>query len=362
MEPVASSRDEGDEAQESEIEPSEDEATEDLPPELREKKSSLRSLQDELKRVQKEIGQLENSVGRDQAPDELLALLRSITSENGQALPADTETLPTADHLTLFAPGNLQLKHTTELLSRDGRPKLRHNLTASAPPPWLPNTFSCTFSAVVDAETGHVENVEMQDGLREHQAAKAPRRGVFKWAEQRLQPRPDRLSIHRLSLADVVWGMGKWFSASIERAKVFRHLDLHYIKLATGKDDDLSDPKEPLTPGMTVELSPFLELTQLEVSAQIPNSKKSDSSSPAKIMLVWQLDLDWAGEAVSDVSLAFSGISAKAETGLKDVFATLYPSNGVLNAFESVWEMIHADGEDDEGKPEGKSKGKRKRI
>ncbi|KAJ9626166.1 hypothetical protein H2204_010118 [Knufia peltigerae] len=362
MEPLASLRDEGDEASESELEPSADEATEQLPPELQEKKSSLRSLKDELNRVKKEVGKLENAIGREQPGDDCLTLLQSLASDNGKTLPTNTEAWPTPYHLTLFAPGNLQLKNTTEVFSGDGRPKLLHNLTASAPPPWLPNTFACTFNVVVDAEMGHVENVRMEDVLRDHyQASKAARRGVFKWAEQRLQPGPDRLSIHRLDLAGIIWGMGKWFSATIERAKIFRQLDLQYVKLSTAKDDNLSDGDEPLKPEMAVELSPYLELTQLEMSAQIPTSKKSDVSSAVKIMLVWQLDLDWTGEAISDVSLTFSGVSTKAEKGFKDVFATLYPSKGVLNAFESVWELIHADG-DDEGNLEGKTKGKRKRV
>ncbi|KIW11800.1 hypothetical protein PV08_09072 [Exophiala spinifera] len=361
MEPLASSREEGDEAPESELEPSEDEVTEDLPPELQEKKSSLRSLQEELSRLKKDVEKLDNSVEHDQAGDKVLALLQSLTSDN-QILPADVEALPTHRHFNLFAPGNLLLKHTTQLLSRDGQPKLLHNVTAAAPPPWLPNTFACTFNVVVDTETGHVENTRMQDSLREHQPAKAPRRGFFKWAEQRLQSQPGRLDIHRLDVAGVIWGMGKWFSATIERAKVFRHLDLQYVKLATAKyDDNLSMRKESLTQEMTVELSPYLEMTQLEVSAQISRSKKSDVPTSAKIMLVWDLDLDWTGEAVSNVSLGLSGMSTKAETGFKEVFATLYPSNGVLNAFESVWEMIHADG-DDEGNAEGQLNGKRKRV
>jgi len=332
------------EAPESEPEAPEDEGTENLPAELQEKHSTLRSLREELNRLNEENEQLENSIKSEEAlTDGVLTILRHFPSQNGVS-SSSTDSSSSPVHLTLFSPGNLQLKSRTKTSNEHGRIKLVHILTISAPAPWLPNVFACAFRVVVDAEIRQVEHAQMKDFMHDNRPYKTPRRGIYRWASERLQDRQDRLCIQHFDLAGVIWGMGKWFAATVERAKIFRRLDVRYNKSSSASNEGEFEVHDKiLTQELAIELSPFLEATQIEMVAQAPTSKKRHPACKAKVMLIWNIDLDWTGEVVSDVSLAFNGVSTKAETGLKEVFSSLYQTKGVMAAFDNVWDMIHAD-------------------
>jgi len=80
--------------------------------------------------------------------------------------------------------------------------------------------------------------------------------------------------------------------------------------------------------------------------------------------MTWHIDLDSTGGAVrSDVDIAVSGSTFKAEAGFKQVFASLLPSQGVVGAFESVWRLMHDNSplNEDSDKAQEPAKGKRKR-
>jgi hypothetical protein len=203
---------------------------------------------------------------------------------------------------------------------------------------------------VVDAELGQVEHAEMKDVMHDNRPYKTPRRGIYKWASERLQDRQDSLRIQHFDVAGVIWGMGKWFAATVERARIFRWLNVRYNEsFSVTNKAEFIKYNEALTQGLAIELAPFLEATQIEMVAQeAPNSKKRHPACKAKVMLIWNIDLDWTGEVVSDVSLAFNGVSTKAETGLKVVFSSLYQTKGIVAAFDNVWDMIHAEDEGSE--------------
>ncbi|KAJ9494646.1 hypothetical protein H2202_009899 [Exophiala xenobiotica] len=338
------------EAPESEPEAPENEVTEDTPAGLQDEHSALRSLREELNRLKEENAQLENAIKSEEAlTDGVLTILRHFSSQNG--VPSSpTDSSSSLAHLTLFSPGNLQLKSRTETSNEQGRIKLVHVLTTSAPAPWLPTVFACGFRVVVDAELGQVEHAEMKDVMHDNRPYKTPRRGIYKWASERLQDRQDSLRIQHFDVAGVIWGMGKWFAATVERARIFRWLDVRYNEsFSVTNKAEFIKYNEALTQGQAIELAPFLEATQIEMVAQeAPNSKKRHPACKAKVMLIWNIDLDWTGEVVSDVSLAFNGVSTKAETGLKVVFSSLYQTKGIVAAFDNVWDMIHAEDEGSE--------------
>jgi hypothetical protein len=104
-----------------------------------------------------------------------------------------------------------------------------------------------------------------------------------------------------------------------------------------------------------LELARYLNTTKHDITAKTEGRRTN-----IKVMLLWEIDIDWTGSAMSNISITASGISSDAKKHLSDVFASLIPSKGVIAAFESIWGLLHSD-EVRSGGVTDANKGKRKR-
>lgn len=344
-----------DEALESEPEgPNENNDAIDDSAEIEEKQSTLHTLQERLSQLKQQNERLESSIEttRDLTREDL-SLLSRISLESGVPRIQNTKSSDLEDvsraYVTLFAPGNLHVSNRTTTYSVEGRTKIVHCITAAAPAPWLPNTFSCVLEVVVDASDVRVEELRLKDEVTGIRRAKSTKAEIYHWLNLRLKK-----PLHQLDVGGAVWGMGRWFAAAIERAKVFHRLDkLH------GKIDEIDARGDELTQAKAITLAKYLDMGQIQLSDP-DKENAARHRKQRRVMLVWNIELDWAGEVTSNIQIATSGMSSKAETGLKSIFLSLLSTKGVMGAVDSIRQTIHGQG----GELEllGSQKGKRKRA
>lgn len=339
---LASGQDEVVEAQESEPDVQLDE---DLPDELKEKQSTLRSLRERLHQVKRENGRLETVIeGAEEITTEGMSLLGeaylgSGTAEHDYANLGDKSL---SYYLKLFAPGNVQLSTRTECRRVKGRTKAIHLLTITAPPPWLPDVFACRLEVVVDTEEVRVEHVGMADILTDKRRTSSTMLGVHKWLSDRLKD-----PLHCLDVGGMVGGIGRYFAATIERAKIFQQLDKQFDAAMSGSEEEVSEEiNEAITQDKAIKLSRWLGRSQLQVPIATSSGKTGSREPKAHVMLIWDMDLDWAGCVSSNVTLSVGGVPAKAETRLKDAFCGLLPSTGVMGAFRGAYRLVEGTNED----------------
>jgi len=188
------------------------------------------------------------------------------------------------------------------------------------------------------------------DVMTEKRRAKSSTTGIYSWANQRLED-----PLHALDVGGVIWGMGRWFGAAVERAGIFHRLDMQYNQSSASTENGKTETDDPeLTLEKTVRLSRYLEMTQLPILGVRGKKVKP------KALLIWNIGLGWAGSVTSNIEISVGSVPPNAEAGFKQIFSSLVPSKGVMGAFESVWEMINK-GADDERSVEG-PRGKRKRA
>lgn len=347
------------EAQESEPDAEEEEAPEDIPADLRERQLTVHSLRKELQRLKEETEKLERAVEYDgNMSDEVIVLLRQLSS--GESIsPSHHLTNPsdvgdkTLAYLTLFTPSNIQLASRTETRISSGDTKIIHLLTVTAPPPWRPNFFTCTLEVTVDPEEVQVDNVRMRDVKLDRR--RPSKTGLYAWATQRLDN-----PLHALDAGGMIWGIGRWFGAAVERAIIFHRLDTRYNMPSSNrpaaKDKKSEVDSRKLTAETTMQLERYLEMTQIQIVGDRDGRKKAKP----KVMLIWKLDLGWSGSVTSNIEITVGGTPPQAEAWFKQVFSSLVPAKGVVGAFESVWEMARG-GADAEDSVEAR-RGKRKRV
>jgi len=327
----------------------------DLPAESAEKESTLHTLRERLEKVKMEVKTLEAAVGNDaQIDDEVLSLLIPTADggETGTPLSStNTDEKKAMQYLSLFSPGNLSLTASTETKKIDHRTKVVHTLGLTAPPPWPVHAFAFAFEVVVDAEDARVEKVS-RVYTPAHRSRKGLTLGIHKWLRQRLDH-----PLHQLDVGGVVWGLGQWFAASTERAKILRQLYLQYNSTST---DELKIARQQrLTERDTMALSPYLHRSQLEIN--VPDQTQTNGPRK-KILLLWAINIDWTGEVKSAISIAPSGVSAKTGQDLAAVFGSLFPTRGVPASFEHVLGLLQGDDETKGAGGEPARKRKRKRI
>ncbi|KAL2418579.1 hypothetical protein ABEF91_004163 [Exophiala dermatitidis] len=330
------------EAQESEIDLRHEG---DISIEVKERQSSLRSLREKLQQLRTGNDLLETLIehGGDLSTGDVSILeesyLDGIPQEDDLRFPKDM----TITHLTLFAPGNLQLHSRTELRQEDGRPKAVHYLTVTAPPPWLPDVFSFSFEVVVDTENVAVEHLQLL-GRSEKRGPSSTMTSISQWLSARLEN-----PLHRRDVGGLIWAIGKYFGVMVERAKVFRRLDTFYKSLDTENPDNIQqDEAEELSQDDTVDLSRWMHKSQLQLPVAARSVGTGRPPCKPSIMLVWDIELDWTGSITSFPSISVGGVSTKAEARLKDVFSSLLPLKGVTSAVDGVWKLAHGDYENQE--------------
>ncbi|KAG9781383.1 hypothetical protein KCU88_g3390, partial [Aureobasidium melanogenum] len=325
----------------------------DISIEVKERQSSLRSLREKLQQLRTENDRLETLIehGRDLSTGNVSILeesyLDGIPEEDDLRFPKDM----TITHLTLFAPGNLQLHSRTDLRQEDGRPKAVHYLTVTAPPPWLPDVFSFSFEVVVDTENVAVEHVRLLE-KNEKRGPSAAATSISHWLHARLGD-----PLHRRDVGGMVWAIGKYFGVMVERAKVFRRLDTFYKSLDTENPNNIQQDKaEELSQDDTIDLTRWAHKSQLQLPVASPSVATGRTPCNPSIMLVWDIEVDWTGSITSFPCLSVGGVSPKAEARLTDVFSSLLPLKGVTSAVDGVWKLVHGDYENQEllGKTAGK--------
>ena len=309
--------------------------------ELQEKQSRLETLRKQLAQLRHDHRQLKAAIdGDDDLSEEVSSMLRQSI---GDGSTAQLKHLGDADgmsaHLTLFAPGNLQLTSRTETKIIKDRTKVVHTLQVEAPQPWPPDVLSFAVDVLVDAERVQVEQVELKAGTNKVRRPNTTKVGIYRWASERLDH-----PLHGLDVSGVIWGMGQWFNAAVERGKVFLWMDLKYNRPTMENEEQKDDERgSELKHDKCIELARYLDMTFISADmTATPNGGKSRK----KIMLSWAIDLDWAGGVMSDIQISTSGIPQKAEPGLKTIFSDLVPKLGVKGAFQKVWSLIHNESEE----------------
>ena len=212
-------------APEPEPEVEADSESEEVPKELREKSKTIRNLRLELRKLKAEIRDAEAAMSNNDLPDDITADDTLIKLFKTVSMPAsfangdfEQDTTPKVDSsfLTLFAPGNLQLqtKMSTKLIK--GHAKVVHQLWVTAPAPWPARVFSADFEVITDAEEVAVEKVTWVDVLKGRTQACGVQHELHSWIQGRLKS-----ELHRLDIGGIIWGIGTYFMASVERAKTF---------------------------------------------------------------------------------------------------------------------------------------------
>ena len=347
-----------DEAPESVAEGPADEEEEPSVPEAVLQKRSLRdSLSAQLARLQSDIASLENALAdSDEATptsvDVDQSLLKLLTSTNPScAEPAPENDIraysptfpnPTAlgskpvPYLTLFAPGNLQLHSTTSAAVIDEKAHQIHILELLAPEPWPAHIFGATIKVTVDVEEKQVKAVEVVK-LR----LRMGHQGLREWIRKRLEAGGGGL--HRYDVGGLVWGMGRWWEECVARARGWRKLDERFHNKSSKKQKDFHDDVELLTQKDIKALLPHLTRTSMEfelgTAKRVTRSAKGATDQKqvsTKVMLLWDLLLDWTGEVDETVGVAVAGMGSQGEQGVKDVFGKIFKRDGVFQAMEGV--------------------------
>jgi hypothetical protein len=327
------------EASESEAEQANHQDEEDST-EMRKQRSTLESLRKELEQLKSENQQLQEAIGSDDPSEETLAMLRRSATEDGSLLSSNQDSIST--YLKLFTPGNLLLTTQTETKLIEDRIKIMHNLKVEAPSPWLPNALSCVFKVTVDAEKVQIERVELKEALMAvTRRSKSTEAEISAWVHRRLAH-----PLHHFDVSGMIWGMGRWFNAAIERARVFQWMDLKYNRFTFTEGDQNEAVDTALTREGCIELARYLDSTQNSAISTDLTTTTGGKKFRKKLMLSWEIHLDWAGSLTSDIQISTSGIPHKAEPGLKTIFCSLIPRIGVKGAFTNVWRLMHSKSEE----------------
>jgi hypothetical protein len=337
--------------------------------ELGEKRLELVSLQQQLEQLQAENTCLESVLKDDAALDNGIIALLQDAAERSKSTPDelyDEDDAMLLEHLTRFAPGNFQLRSTTDAIHDQNGPEIIHTLVLEAPSPWLPNTLTVAFKVTVDAESAHVTQVQLceTDVGTSRRSRSHNQNELSGWINARLEH-----PVHKFDVSGLVWAIGRWFDAAIERAKVFTWIDKKYNNTDDDADADAEyeDKSDQLDREVCIDLSRHLNTTSH--IAVLPSVKPTDTTSTStstsrnntrKIMLAWTIDLDWASNPKSQISISTSNIPKTAETKLKAIFAELLPKSGVKRAFEGVWDIVSGGGEEYGTVGGGKGKGRKK--
>ncbi|KPI39108.1 uncharacterized protein AB675_4481 [Cyphellophora attinorum] len=345
-----------------------DEKAEVVPEQIREKEAILAALKEQSKQTLARSRQLEEALRVNNVRPTLLAdanfidLLKGVgkaTTVHDSTLNLDASTISAEKqllHLNLFAPANLVLKSTTRTDLVDGKVKLIHDVKFSAPPPWPADTFNAEFLLIVDAESKRVDRIKYIKATHSEGISSE----LYSWIKRRLAD-----DLVNTDLGGLVWGLGKYFTAAVERARLFRRLEAKYGADAdmTPHHDETNEPEtddgldstastpqpvrtsKPAQQFVTAQeailLSEYLTETHLELPLRPTHQPKEASSAiEPKLLLVNTINLQPNSTATSQHSIALSGVSSGAESTARELFARLVKSRGAEQALEGVWGLL----------------------
>ena len=271
-------------------------------------------------------------------PIELLKLAGPATTLHegiGNLTPSTISAEKQLLHLNLFAPGSLTLASTTSTKLADKRVKIVHNVTMGAPAPWPKDTFSATFRVITDAEDARVEQIVYRNAERTEGISVE----LHSWLKDRLTN-----DLVRTDLAGLVWGLGNYFTAAVERTRVFCALETKYSGEERAGDDLNVHPKGEsniITAREAICLAPYLSDTHIEFNLPMPFSTiTSTDSVPPKMLLTYAINLDPASNATRNTGIVLSGISDTAAAAAREVFRLRSKQLGVERAIDGVRELL----------------------
>jgi hypothetical protein len=204
-----------------------------------------------------------------------------------------------------------------------------------APEPWPAHIFGATIKVTIDVEEKQVKAIEvvkLRLGIG-HQ-------GLREWIRKRLEAGG---GLHRYDVGGLVWGMGRWWEECVARARGWRKLGERFHNKSSKKQKDSYEDTETLTQEDIKALLPHLAKTSMEF--ELGTAKRATRSAKGaadqkqvstKVMLLWDLLLDWTGEVDETVGVAVAGMGSQGEQGVKDVFGKIFKRDGVFQAMEAV--------------------------
>jgi hypothetical protein len=325
--------------------------------EIQEEMVTKRRIRDDLNsqfaRLQAETAHLENALngGEDTEADLDPDLLDLLTTPNTSCDPkySDANARPSLatpkDPIALginplaflraFAPGDLRLTTTTKSSSLRGRLTQAHVLNISAPPPWPPHIFNATFRVTCDVETKSVVSITGANIRPRHGAGIKELRH---WMEARLKS-----PLHKFDAGTLVWGLGMWWKEAVARAQFFHHID---VTKARKSSEALTSYRanQAVKAGDVQGLLPYIGKSFVELISAEPYSNRASTCEERKyrqprLLLKWDLELDWAGEVHTEIGVAGTKVSAKGQEGVKEVFVGLMRRNGLDDAVRQVVEV-----------------------
>ncbi len=357
------------EAPESDASHNPDEADAPAPEEVIQKRSVRDSLSAQLAHLQSDLSDLETALADSSAANanpspELLSLLTA-TNPSCDPAPPIRSPSPTLDnptilgsnplkYLTLFAPGNIQLRSRTAASIINNRPHQTHTLELTASPPFPTHVFGATIKVSVNVEERQIVEVEVLKIRGGHQVLKS-------WVHKRLSS-----PLHKFDIGGIVWGMGRFWEECVRRARGWRALDRrfkHGDKKGSSGGAEL-DLKGKFEPAEVRELLKHLEIMSMTVHVPEPrrhatrskDSKKAQEetvkTAKAQLLLVWALELDWVGEVEERMEISVTGWGQKAQDGIKEIFKKINKGKGgeIMPAMEAVWQIL------EKGQPNGQDK------
>ncbi len=317
------------------------------------RKRKLRDdLQTQLTGLQAELAQLESALdgGEEEAEvdvdPEVLALL---STPNISCDPSFSyaSALPSTSHiqdpvyldinplafLRAFAPGDLRLATTTRTLSIKGKLHQVHTLNISAPPPWPPHVFNAVFRVTCNIEAKSIISITGAN-IRPRQGAGI--KELRHWMEARLKN-----PLHRFDAGTLIWGLGLWWREAVSRARFFHHIDIVKIAAKTPEIQAPYKPTEAVKAADVQALIPYIGKSFVELIPAEPYSNRASTNEARKyrqprLLLKWDLELDWAGEVHTEIDVAGTKVSAKGQEGLKKVFPELMKRSGLDGAVRQI--------------------------
>ena len=323
----------------------------EVPADTIEKRKVRDDLQTQLTRLQAELAQLESALdGGEDAEDDLgsevLTLLSTpnISCDPGFSDAYARPSLPSIRDpvnldinplafLRAFAPGDLRLVTTTKSSSIRGELHQVHTLNISAPPPWPPNVFNATFRVTCDIEAKSIVSITGANIRPRHGAGIKELRH---WLEARLKS-----PLHKFDAGTLIWGLGMWWKEAVTRAQFFHHIDIMKIATKTPETQAPYKPDEAVEAADVQALIPYIGKSFVELIPAEPYSNRASTNEARKyrqprLLLRWDLELDWAGEVHTEIDVAGTKVSAKGQEGLKKIFPELMRRNGLDGAVRQV--------------------------
>jgi hypothetical protein len=351
----------------------------EVPENILTKRKVRDDVRSQLVRLQSEMAQLETALdaGADAEGDLEPHLLALLSTSNISCDPSftDAEARPSTStikdpvaldinplaFLRAFAPGDLRLTTTSKrtfLRGSGGKIHQAHILNISAPPPWPPHVFNATFRVTCDVEAKAIISITGANIRPSHGAGIKELRH---WMEARL-----RSPLHKFDAGTLVWGLGIWWKEAVTRAQFFHHIDITKANTTTEPHTPFQ-PNAAVAPADVQALIPYIGKSFVELIPAEPYSNRASTNEARKyrqtrLLLKWDLELDWAGEVHTEIDVAGTKVSAQGQEGLKQVFPELMRRNGLGAAVRQIVRLCGGGVGSEKGSGNGNGNGKRKNV